>query len=415
MTRGKGGLIRKQATRGDLFVGRDSELEELAAGLEDARKGQGRLFLLSGEPGIGKSRLVDEFTRRSVDRHVRVLWGRCWEAGGAPAYWPWVQLLRSSLRDVDAATARAQIGAGAADIAPMIPEVGDLFSELPSPAAVDPDSARFQLFDSTTSVLLNIAGSEPLVLVMEDLHAADTPSLLLLRFVAGQVGRTRLLIIATYRDVELTPEHPLTATVAELSREPATRTLSLAGLPEDDVVQFVSAAAGMAVSAHLAAALRRETGGNPLYLGEAVRLLSSEGTLGQLSDPAAVRMAVPVSVREVIVRRLNHLDDECRRVLALAAVLGTEFTTEALRRMSETETSSLLDILDRTAQEGLLRAAPGTIGRFRFSHELVRETLYQEPTPASRIGLHRRAAEVLEGLYAGNEEPHLAELAHHYF
>jgi predicted ATPase len=93
-------LIRKQATRGDLFVGRDSELEELAAGLEDARKGQGRLFLLSGEPGIGKSRLVDEFTRRSVDRHVRVLWGRCWEAGGAPAYWPWVQLLRSSLRDV---------------------------------------------------------------------------------------------------------------------------------------------------------------------------------------------------------------------------------------------------------------------------------------------------------------------------
>jgi predicted ATPase len=201
-------------TAPSVFVGRELELQALTNSLDGARAGRGHVLLLSGEPGIGKSRLLNEFATRAREGGVRVIWGRCWEAGGAPPYWPWVQLLRSYLRGDDPDSMRARIGAGASDIAQMLPEVRDLFPDLPPPPNVDPDSARFQLFDSTASLLISAASIDPLVLVLEDLHAGDTPSLLLLRFLANQIGDTKLLVMGTYRDVELTPEHPLTSAVA---------------------------------------------------------------------------------------------------------------------------------------------------------------------------------------------------------
>jgi tetratricopeptide (TPR) repeat protein len=396
----------------DLFIGRKPELRELARALTAAQQGQGRLVLLSGEPGIGKSRLVAEFATSARDNSVPVLWGRCWEAGGAPAYWPWVQLLRSHLRSEDPDVVRSQIGSGAADIAQILPEIRDLFPDLPSQPTPDPDSARFQLFDSTATFLVNAAKSDPLVLVLEDVHAADTPSLLLLRFLADQIGRAALLVLATYRDVELTPDHPLTRTIDELSREPSTQHLHLHGLSEDDVLRFVSAATDVAPSQQVASALYRETNGNPLFLGEAVRLLAAEG---KLTDAATIRITVPVGVRDVIGRRVGRLDDESRRMLSLASVLGTEFTAEALRRMNEMTLSALLDVLDRVTEAGLVQAIPGALGRFRFSHEVVRETLYENQSSTGRMGLHLRAAQVLQQIYGADEESHLAELAHHFF
>jgi tetratricopeptide (TPR) repeat protein len=400
-------------TRDDVFVGRGQELDQLSAAFEEALGGRGRLILLSGEPGIGKSRLVDEFASRARESGV-LLWGRCWEAGGAPPYWPWVQLLRAYLRARDAESVRDDIGTGAIDIAQILPEIRDLFPDLPPPPTVDPDSARFQLFDSTTSFLLNAARREPVVLVLEDLHAADTPSLLLLQFLADQIGDARLLALATYRDVEITPEHPLTSAVADLSREPTTRRIHLLGLTKDDVIRFVAAVAGTPAPPQLVTALHRETSGNPLFLGEAVRLLAAEGRLG-LSDPATLRIAVPKGVRDVIGRRLNHLDEDCKQALSTASVLGTEFSTEALRRLSDLSPDAILDDLDRAARAGVVAAIPGSLGRFRFSHELVRETLYEELTAAHRMRLHSQAAQVLRRLYATDEEPHLAELAHHFF
>jgi tetratricopeptide (TPR) repeat protein len=400
-------------TRDDVFVGRGQELDQLSAAFEEALGGRGRLILLSGEPGIGKSRLVDEFASRARESGV-LLWGRCWEAGGAPPYWPWVQLLRTYLRARDAESVRADLGTGAIDVAQMLPEIRELFPDLPSPLTVDPDSARFQLFDSATSFLLNASRREPLVLVLEDLHAADTPSLLLLQFLADQIGDARLLALATYRDVEITPEHPLTSAVADLSREPTTRRIHLLGLTKDDVIRFVAAVAGTPAPPQLVTALHRETSGNPLFLGEAVRLLAAEGRLG-LSDPATLRIAVPKGVRDVIGRRLNHLDEQCKRVLSTASVLGTEFSTEALRRLSDRKPDEVLDDLDRAARAGLVGVVSGSLGRFRFSHEVVRETLYEELTSANRMQLHSQAAQVLRQLYATDEVPHLAELAHHFF
>jgi tetratricopeptide (TPR) repeat protein len=410
-----GGPTANQMTHEGPFVGRDVELAEIHAALDDARSAHGRLLLLSGEPGIGKSRLIDEFGARVRAGGVQILWGRCWEAGGAPPYWPWVQLLRSYFRGHGSDAALARMGRGAADMAQILPEIRELLPDLQAPPTVDPDSARFQLFDSTASFFLIAAESEPIVLVLEDLHAADTPSLLFLRFLAELVGGGPLLILGTFRDVELTPDHPLTTSLAELSREPSTRRIHLRGLAENDVALFVEAASGVPPPPPLVYALHRETKGNPLFLGEAVRLLAVEGRLGNLADPAALRVAVPRGVRDVIVRRLGHLDGACRNALSLASVLGTEFATEALQGLSAIGSDELLDVLDRAVEAGLLAEVPGSLGRVRFSHDLVRETLYREHSSANRMRLHRRAAEALLETYAADEAPHLAELAHHLY
>jgi tetratricopeptide (TPR) repeat protein len=396
----------------EAFVGRERELRELRRALDSTAASQGHLVLISGEPGIGKSRLVDEFAVLVRARGLQLLTGRCWDAGGAPAYWPWVQALRSHLRREEPDRITAQIGSAAIDIVQMLPEIRELFPDLPTPPSVDPDSARFQLFDSTASFLRNVARTEPVVLVLEDLHAADTPSLLLLRFLAEQLY-AQIMVLGTYRDVELTPDHPLTATVAELSRQPSCKLIRLRGLTHDDVVAFVGAVSGEAAPSGLALALHRETKGNPLFITEALRLLSSEGRLQSMTDLATFRIAVPKSVRDVIGRRVGGLDEYPRRVLSLASVLGSEFAVEPLRLLGDMSRTDLLDALGAAVSAGLLE--PAGVGRFRFSHELVRETLYQELAPVDRMALHRKSAELLMEARAATEEPHLAELARHLF
>src|SRR5207249_5157511 len=154
---------RPQPRAGPVFVGRGRELTEFLAGLEEALSGRSRLFLIGGEPGIGKSRLAEELIGRARERGARVLVGRCWEAGGAPAYWPWVQSLRAYVREADPATTRAQVGAGATDLAQLLPELRALFPGLPEPPAVEVEGARFRLFDAVSSLLTSAARARPLV------------------------------------------------------------------------------------------------------------------------------------------------------------------------------------------------------------------------------------------------------------
>src|SRR5919197_1283339 len=248
---------------GGAFVGREPELAELMAGLDDALAGRGRLFLVVGEPGIGKSRLADEVMRHARARGARVLVGRCWEAGGAPAYWPWLQALRAAVRDTDSAALLAHLGAGAAQLAQILPELRQRFPDLPEPPALESEAARFRLFDATAEFLGNISQAPPTVLVLDDLHAADAPSLLLLRFLARELGSARILLLAAYRDVDPIPGRPLPETLAEVAREPVTRRLSLAGLSEREVAQYVELTASQLASPPLVAAVHQETEGNP--------------------------------------------------------------------------------------------------------------------------------------------------------
>ena len=192
-------VIAPSRSGAPVFVGRERELDALTEGLEAARAGVGRVFLLAGEPGIGKSRLADELGAQARERRVRVLWGRCWEAGGAPAYWPWVQSIRALLRSGDPERLRRGLGPGAGDVAQIVPEVRDLVPDVEEPPPLDPESSRFRLFDAVTRFLMAAAEPEGLVLVVDDLHAADAPSLLLLRFLAGEIAESHVMVVGCYR------------------------------------------------------------------------------------------------------------------------------------------------------------------------------------------------------------------------
>jgi DNA-binding SARP family transcriptional activator len=393
------------------FVGRERELAELVAGLDDAFAGSGRLFLLAGEPGIGKSRLADEVIRQARARGARVLVGRCWEAGGAPAYWPWVQSLRAYVRGAEPDALRAQLGAGAADLAQFLPELRERFPDLPEPPSMESEAARFRLFDAAAEFVRRASESRPIVLVLDDLHAADAPSLLLLRFLARQLGSTRILLLCAYRDVDPLLGQPLTEMLVEVAREPVTSHLPLGGLSKGEVAEYVELTAPEIASPGLLAALDAETEGNPLFVGEIVRLLSVEGVRAE--STAELRLALPQSVRDVIARRLAHLSEECNRMLVLAAVLGREFALDALARLAGVPEDELLDVLDEAMAARVVSDVPGAPDRLRFAHVLIRDTLYEGLTAARRKRLHRLAVDALVALRGDDPSADLAEIAHH--
>ena len=317
--------MRDRLRAAPVLVGRDGELAELLAGLDDAACGTGRLFLLAGDPGIGKSRLAGEAAARARDRGIKVAWGRCWEAGGAPAYWPWVQALRAVVRGVGREELVPQLGAGAPFVAQIVAEVAEILPDVRPPPPMEAEAARFRLFDAVAAFLRNAGAGQPLMLILDDLHAADAPSILLLRFVARELGEARVLVLGAYRDMELDRGHPLAAALAELSREAATRHVPLSGLAEADVARLIQEITGVTPGEGVAAAVHRDTDGNPLFVGEVARLLAAEGRLERAGDPAGMGLAVPEGIRAVIGRRVARLPERCGRVLGLASVFGRDF------------------------------------------------------------------------------------------
>ena len=411
-----GSQILVQPQSGPFFVGRDRELRELLEALAEAASGRGRLVLVGGQPGIGKSRLADELATRARERGYLALWGRGWEDAGAPPYWPWVQVLRAYLRSTDTACVRRHMGSGAGDIAQMLPELRGLFPDLPPPAdtGTGSDSARFQLFDSTATLLRNAARAQPLLVVLDDLQAADAPSIRFLRFLASQLGDMSLLLVGTYRDVELTPEHPLASAIAgghSRAVHPHARALRARSGCRRPVHRVGSERdparpprRGRVARDERQSAVRRGSRPPPV----------SGGRLSEVADLLSLRVAVPAGVRAVIARRIGHLSEATTRALGLGAVLGPEFSLEVLRRIGDYGVDQALDLVDEAVQAGLVQPVSGVLGRYRFSHDLVRESLYDELSPGRRVRLHRRVAHVLEEFHAASIDAHLAELAFHY-
>lgn len=397
------------------FVGRFDELSALKEGLERAFDSRGSLFLLTGGPGIGKTRMAAEFAEYARARGARVLRSRCLEGAGAPAYWPWTQAIRPLLRDHDPATLSELLGLGGSDLAQIFPELQAHFPELPPLPSRDAEAARFQLFDSTATFLLGVARTGPIVLILDDLHSADTPSLLLLRFVAGQLADAQMVIVAAYRHAELIPDHPLTGIASEIAREPTTWEIRLTGFDEREISAFIEAAAHMRPEPSFVARLQRDTSGNPLYLEQVVRLHATGGRLDTLSEFELLHLPVPDRISDLIMRRLDQTDGRCAEALRLASVLGAEFSFEVLRRLGEFDSAELLDLFDEAREAELVHRAADQSPRFAFSHDLVRETLYAGLRHSDRVGLHAEAATVLEDSYGEDAATHLAELAHHFF
>jgi hypothetical protein len=343
-----------------VFVGRDRELAQLVAALGRLPSTGGSLFLLVGEPGIGKSRLAAEAVAAARDQGVPSVWGRCWEAGGAPAFWPWREVFDA---------------------------VGMPFPEAASIAASDPAEARFELFREIAGALGRAAEREPLLVVLEDLHAADSSTLLLLEFVAGPLRTMPLMIIGTYRDLEARQRADAAPSIARLGR--LSRMLQLGRLAASEVFALVrNAIAG--ADEHLVTTVFQTTQGNPLFVDEIVRDIRAHGQ----------RSGLPLGVREVIRQRLAPLSPDARAALEVCAVLGVELARADVVRMVPDSAVFLQEATD----SGVLVARGD---RLRFSHTLYREALYSDLTPARRQGLHREAARALAATGS------LAELAHH--
>jgi hypothetical protein len=383
------------ASRNRAFVGRTQESSTLAQAWQSARLGRGAVCLISGEPGIGKSRLLTEFAAEAERADASVHWGLAWEAGGAPPYWPWIQILRSVLTVEHARAALNEQAHLAASIAQLVPELVPGRAET---ASLEPQQARFRLMDAVSTLLLATASRTPVLLILEDLHAADPDSLALLEFLTRQSHTAPLMLVGSYRDSEL--QRPRTGSLIERVRRNAIP-LCLDRLPRDAVREYLWSAGRERPLEQTVTEVFRLTEGHPLYLAELVSLGQTRGGL----------RGAPSSMRTVIRERAGELPERTRALLAAASVLGRDFEPDALTELVETPLAEVDAALQPALAAGLIE--PGSAGRLRFEHILVREVFHELLSLPERRALHERRARRLQERDPGNAELPWAELARH--
>lgn len=379
------------------FVGRAVERSALIDALEHTLHGRITAVLVAGEPGIGKTRLLEELERLASSRSVPVLWGRATSEQGAPAFWPWRQVLREWLASTDPGVARHQLGDAAHDLARVAPELAPLApGERPAPLALVDPGQRFALFEAVGQFLGDVAVDEGLVVVLDDLHWADTASLLLLAHVVRHLRRARLLVAGAFRPAEM-EESEQAALMMEVSGLASTIRLDVGGLSAGEVRTQLAQALGRPPSAEVTATVAHRTAGNPLFVQEVGRLLASGGE------------GVPVAVRAVLGQRLSRLPPGCRAVLAAAAVLGADIEPSLLAAVTGHDPEALMGLLDDALTAGLVTRPRGSVG-YRFTHDLIRECCLLDTTGTNRARLHLAAAQHLDAV-GGHQR--LPEVAHH--
>jgi len=410
------------ADLGRIFVGRDADLERLLQLWKEAAAGEPRVALIAGEPGVGKTRLAAEVALRIHEEGGTVLAGRCDEDLGVP-YQPFVEALRHFVDHVPPQRLREGLGRYGGELARLVPELADTVPGLPPPLGSDPETERYRLFDGVAAWLATASREGgPVLLVLDDLHWAAKPTLLLLRHLLRFSEPLRMLILGTYRDTELGRRHPLGELLADLRRQGGVERLSLSGLDGTAVANYVEEAAGHRLAAEdeaLAQAIHAETAGNPFFVGEVLRHLAETGAVERregrwVTTVAIEAVGIPEGIRDVVGRRLGRLSDDCNDVLAMAAVVGTEFELAVLRHAAQVPEEVFTAALDEAVTTRLVRDIPTSAASYRFAHALVRATLYEELSAARRVACHRKVAEAIEAAHPRLLDEHLPALAYHY-
>ncbi|MGH9005024.1 MAG: ATP-binding protein, partial [Acidimicrobiia bacterium] len=383
---------------------------------KEATAGERRVALLAGEPGIGKTRLAVELAGAVRETGGVVLAGRCDEDLGVP-YQPFVEALRHYVTGAG----ERRLGRHAGELARLLPDLAQLVPDLPEPLRSDPETERYRLFDALAAWLSDASAEAPVLLVLDDLHWAAKPTLLLLRHVLRSPEPLRLLVVATYRDSDIGRGHPMSDLLAELRREGGVERLSLSGFDTLGVTAFLEAVSGHRLddeaAQELPAVVWRETDGNPFFVAEVLRHLSESRAIEQRDGRWVLHadvgdLGIPEGVRDVVGRRLSRLAESTNHVLAVGAVVGLEFEPAVVERAAGVDEDELLGALEEAIGARLLVEVSGG-ARYRFTHALVRATLYEELSGARRVALHRRVAEGIEAAHGRALDDHLPALAHH--
>lgn len=403
------------------MFGRTQESATLNAAWARAKEGQRQFVLVSGEPGIGKTRLASEVGRAVHAEGGVVLLGTCDEDVNLP-YQPFVQAVRHYVAHAREEVLAAHVREHKGELARLAPELAKRVTGLPAPQVAEAETERYLLFEAVAGLLSAASQQAPIILILDDLHWAGAPELLLLRHILRSTMPLRLLIVGTYRDTDLTRAHPLTAALADFRREGGVERIALHGLDEEAVVGLVAAAAGHDLTEPgiaLARALQHETEGSPFFIGEILRHLRESGAIFQQDEIWTYRgdiagLGIPEGIREVIGRRLNRLSQDANKLLTLAAVIGRQFDVELLTRIADMPEPLVIDALEQCAAAALIAEIPGSPHHFTFGHALTRTTLYEELSAARRARLHRKVGEALEELARDDPAARIDELAYHW-
>jgi DNA-binding winged helix-turn-helix (wHTH) protein/tetratricopeptide (TPR) repeat protein len=402
------------------FVGRERERAELRAALGDARNGRGRLVLVAGEPGIGKSRLCSELAAEAGEAGMTVMLGHCSEQEAVPLL-PFVEILESCIvGGKDPEELRAMMGDEGPELARMLPSLRRLIPNLAQPRELPTEQARRLLFDSVCNFIARRSRENLLLLIIEDLHWADDSTLSLFSHLSARHAELPLLLIGTHRPSESDVGPALARTLEDLVRGRRIAQVRLEGLLPSDVAEMLQGMSGKSPPPTVVTEFVGETDGNPFFVEELFRHLAEENRLydsaGRYrSDLRIKQLDVPHNVRLVVGRRLGRLDEGTRRVLGAAAVIGRSFKLDLLETATGVKAGVLLDDLDAAARLGLVRSSTEYAdGRTEFAHELTRQVVLGQLSAARHEQLHLEIASAIERVYANSLEDHYAELAGHF-
>ncbi|MGO9854071.1 MAG: ATP-binding protein [Acidimicrobiales bacterium] len=397
------------------FVGRDHESALVREWWASVRAGTGRLLLVEGDEGIGKTRLVAELARAVETDGTLVLWGRCDEDPVVP-FQPFAEAFGHYYQSVSADQISRIPDWQLTELARLVWRLRE-YVPLADEEGGNLERDRFRFFEAVTATLSDLSAARPVLLVLDDAHWADQPTLLLLRHILRNTDEAGVGVIATYAHAEMPPEHPLRPVLTDLRSVHSVATVHLRGLSPSAVEQLTrDDGTNPPPSADLVARLCRVTDGNPLFLDELLRQLRGRKDEGGHEDgsPVPPDLSPTESIRELVARRVSRLPEDTVYLLQAAAVAGPECEADIVAEAAELSADRVLDAFDRAEESRLLRRVGHDPDRYAFSHTLVREAIYGELLRGRRVRYHHRIASALERVHADALDSYLNELAHHF-